>query len=95
MHMESSATPDHLRKRHPLNRPWGLQQDGDLREVVWAAINARGPSKTRVTKVLGHATDKDIEQGRSTPALRHGNHHADHAATLGTASHKARMVEIA
>ena len=29
-----SVNPGHLRKGHPLNKPWALQKDGDLWELI-------------------------------------------------------------
>ena len=46
-------------------------------------IHAWGPDTIGVTTVLGHATEADVEAGRSTAFLRAGNGHADHFASIG------------
>ena len=46
-------------------------------------IRTRVQDTVRVTKVKGHATDADVEQGRIRPEDRLGNAEADTAADLG------------
>ena len=45
-------------------------------------IHARGPDTVRVTKVKGHTTEADVEQGRVRMEDRLGNDEADTAAGL-------------
>ena len=46
-------------------------------------IRTRGRDTVRVTKVTGHATDTDVEQGRVRLEDQLGNPEADAAADLG------------
>ena len=46
-------------------------------------IRARGRETVQVTKVMGHADDVDVQQGRARLADQHGNAEADAAADLG------------
>ena len=62
--------------------------------MVWEGINTRGPHTIEVTKVLGHATERDVELGKSTHELRRGNRNVDEAATEGTAAHKRGFVDL-
>ena len=41
-----------------------LVKDGDLIALARYMIRTRGRDTVRVTKVTGHATDTDVEQGR-------------------------------
>lgn len=48
---------EHWRLRgNPCKRPWALQPGGDLWELFWQEILARGPHTVQVPKVKGHAT---------------------------------------
>jgi hypothetical protein len=86
--------PAHTR-RNPCGRPWSMQPDGDLWQQFWNAILARGPASIRITKVKGHATDKDISEGKSTEVHRKGNDEADKAATAGTEAVMSGLVALA
>ena len=55
--------------------PLPLVKDGDFIAIVQHLILAKGPETVRITKVNGHATDADVEQGRVRAA--------DAAADLG------------
>ena len=50
----------------------GVQTDGDLWEQAWLAILKRGAANQTLRKVKGHATQEDIEAGRSTPEDKKG-----------------------
>ena len=43
-------------------------------------IRTRGRETVRVTKVMGHAEDVDVQQGRVRLVDQHGNAEADAAA---------------
>ena len=45
-------------------KPLPLIEDGDLVALVQYMIRTRGRHTVRVTKVTGHATDVDVDQGR-------------------------------
>ena len=74
-------------KCHPLRRPFCLQIDGDLWQLIWNGIQARGHDTIRVTKVKGHATDAEVQEGKCTEADKQGNDNSDDAATLGKKAH--------
>ena len=62
-----------------LTKPLPLVKDGDLVALAQYMICTRGRGTVRVTKVKGHATDADVEQGRVDQL---GNAEADIAADL-------------
>ena len=66
-----------------LSCPLPLVYDGDLIAVVQHMIIAWGPGTVKVTKVKGHATEADVEQGRVWLEDRLGKIEADTAADLG------------
>ena len=51
--------------------------------VILLPLSARGPDTVKVTKVTGHATEADVEQGRARLEDRLVNIEADTAADLG------------
>ena len=67
----------------PFKKPWRLQTDGDLWEIVWEAIHTRGLSNQDLRKVKGHATEEDVREGRSTHKDREGNDRSDKNADQG------------
>ena len=58
-------------------KPWGLQADGDLWQQAWLAVLARGPGKQALTKVKGHATQAQVEEGAVREADKVGNDWGD------------------
>ena len=62
-----------------LTKPLPLVKDGDLVALVQYMIRARGRETVRVTKVMGHAKDVDVHQGRVRLVDQHGNAEADAA----------------
>jgi hypothetical protein len=54
-----------------------------LWEIAWEAIIRRGVYNQDLRKVKGHATDEDIEAGRSNRYDRTGNDRSDTNADLG------------
>ena len=67
----------------PFKKPWRLQTDGDLWEVAWQAIHTRGLANQDLRKVKGHATEEDVQQGRSTACDKEGNDRSDKNADRG------------
>ena len=61
-------------------RPWALQQDGDLWAHYHKQLVAKGPLSARLTKVKGHATQAMVDQGLLTATQRAGNHMVDATA---------------
>ena len=66
-----------------LAKPLSSVKDGDLVAVIQHMIRARGQDTVRVTKVKGHATEADVQQGKVREEDRFGNEEADAAADLG------------
>ena len=66
-----------------LAKPLPLVQDGDLVAIALFIIQARELGTVRVTKVRGHATDANVEQGRVRLEDKLGYAEADAAADLG------------
>ena len=63
-------------------KPLPLVKDGDLVALVQYMIRTRCRETVRVTKVNGHATDADVEQGRVRLEDQLGNAEADAAADM-------------
>ena len=61
----------------------GLQTDGDLWEQAWLAVLKRGAGNQTLRKAKGHATEKDVRNGRSNPADKEGNDFSDKLADKG------------
>ena len=66
------------------SKPLPPVKDGDLVALIQRMILARGPDTVKVTKMMGHAADADVELGRVRLEDRLGNSVAD--ADLGKAS---------
>ena len=82
-------------RKRPSRKPWNLQPDGDLWEIVWKGLIIKGPDTLRVTKVKGHATDAEVEAGLSTEVHQIGNRRADTAADHGVEGHRPGLVSLA
>ena len=85
-HEDAQANSRRTHPRYPLGKPWGVQTDGDLWELAWAAIIKRGVANQKLRKVKGHATQDDITAGRSTRADKAGNDKSDENADRGVQS---------
>ena len=86
-----------LRRKGQRGKPWGLQDDGDVWEMIAKAIAARGKSATAVTKVKGHAKQEHIDNGETTAAHKEGNDLADEAAGLAKTAqrlHHSRIMRL-
>ena len=70
-------------KQNPYRKAWGLQKDGDLWEMAWAAILKRGAASQTIRKVKGHATKADIVEEISNEEDKNGNDKADANADIG------------
>ena len=55
----------------------------DLWKKVWDRIDDLGEGGLVIAKCKGHASEGDVQAGRSTPFLRKGNDQADHYAGFG------------
>ena len=81
-------------KRNPFKKPWGLQPDGDLWESVWEAYLARGTDAQELTKVKGHATDRQVELGEVKDRDKKGNDKSDQFADYGVEEHGSAVVQL-
>ena len=73
--------------------PLPLVKDGDLIALVQYMIRTRGRETVRVTKVMGHAKDVDVQQGRVRLVDQHGNAEADAAADLGRRHQSEALID--
>ena len=71
-----------------------LVKDGDLVAIIQHMIQARRQDTVRVTKVKGHATEADVEQGRVRLEDRLGNEKADAAADLGRRHQLEQVMDV-
>ena len=69
-----------------LAKPLLLVKDGDLIDLAQYMIRTRGRDTVRVTKVVGHAKDVDVPQGRVRLVDPQGNAEADAAADFRSSS---------
>lgn len=79
--------PGRWLRRNPFRKPWGLQPDGDLWQAAWGAILQRGLDNQKLSKVKGHATRKQVEEGTVVEAHKEGNDWADWFADKGARQH--------
>ena len=66
-----------------LTKPLSSVKDGDLVVVIQHVIRARRQDTVRVTKVKGHATETDVQQGKVGEEDRFGNEEAASPAGTG------------
>ncbi len=76
-------------------KPWQIQQDGDLRQIMENVIKEKGPKSIKVTWVKGHATEQHLLEGKSTPLLALGNDTADRLAEKGVLEHCDGLLVLA
>ena len=81
---------DNLTRR----RPWSLPTDGDLWEYIQQIIEAKGRHALSASKVKGHATTKEVQQGLLTLTDKEGNDIADLMADDGVLAHGKEVVEL-
>ena len=60
---------------------WAQVGDGDLWRHFWQSMIAKGCQSVAMTKVKGHATVEDLQNGVAQPYHKHGNDIADALAT--------------
>lgn len=63
----------------------------DLWRKIWWRLDDMGCDGIDIRKVKGHATEADVEAGRSTPWERECNDHADHFAKRGVEVAEAQL----
>ena len=82
-------------ERLTLRKPWGIQTDGDLWEIMEQVIRLKGIGSLRVTWVKGHASQEHFEVKLSSPFLKRGNDKADLLADRGVTSHTEGLLHLA
>ena len=82
---DARSTPAAQRKHSTgqLRKMWALHEHGDLLKVMFRCIVAKTPAAIAASKVKGHAQQRHIELGISTPEQKQGNDNADAAADTG------------
>lgn len=80
-------------KAFPFAKRFGLVNDGDLWQQMYARIISKGAHAVKTTWVKGHATDIHIAQGKATLASKIGNDAADKAADDGVATHNSVAID--
>ena len=76
-----------------LTEPLPLVKDGDLIALVQYMIRTRGRETVRVTKVMEHVKDVDVQQGRVRLVDQHGNAEAYAAADLGRRHQSEALID--
>ena len=76
-----------------LTKPLPLVEDGYFIALARFVIRTRGRETVQVTKVLGHAKDVDVQQGRVRLVDQHGNAEADAAADLGRRHQSEALID--
>ena len=84
--LADDTSPTWWLRKNPFRKPWGLQADGDLWEQAWEAVLQRGPAAQRLSKVKGHATAQQVEEGLVQACDKAGNDWADEFANKGAFS---------
>ena len=83
-----------LLDRGSLAKPLPLVKDGALMAITRHMILAQGPDTVKVTKVKGHASEADVDQGRVRLEDRLGNIEADTAADLGSRHQSEEVMDV-
>ncbi len=85
----------HLRARKKLKINWKLSSDGDLWDHFQRAAIAKGPHSIRITKVKGHITQSQVDEGVYRSCDKQGNDAADHAADVAVETHGKDLMSVA
>ena len=76
-------------------KPWSLQKDGDLWQIFHEFVRAKGHTAVKITKVKGHALEKDVSAGSVQRKHKDGNDHADTATKRGIQEHGEVISKVA
>eukprot|EP00969_Alexandrium_andersonii_P060164 2649512-Alexandrium_andersonii.AAC.1 len=76
-----------------MQRPWGLQCNGGLLELMERRARARG-SEHEIYKVKGHAKAEHLASGQSTELQKRGNDCADAMAGLALKFERRHVVML-
>ena len=77
------------------SKPWELTTDGDLWAIFHQHALAKGLHSIDITKVKGHATDKQVVDGKVRQVDKEGNDMSDVIADLGVGLHTEPILNIA
>ena len=75
-------------------RPWATQNNGDLWEMFYDILLAKGPETYRGTKVKGHATEEAVKKGLVEMIDKAGNDMADKYADEGVELHGKDVLHV-
>ena len=75
-------------------RPWSTQNDGDLWGTFCEIAKHKWPKSIIISKVKGHATDTNFEDGITTWKDKRGKDRADRAADEGVKNHSDEICKI-
>ena len=62
---------------------------------MWVTLRQRGARSIKVTKVKGHTTEEQVEDGKVKREDKEGNDEADRAANRGVEEHTEGLEEFA
>ena len=63
-HISLEQAAQEIAHTTPPGKPRSLQKDGDIRKIWWEVAAQKNPRSVTISKVKGHLTDKDIEDGK-------------------------------
>ena len=78
----------------PLGKPWALFNDWDLWEPIFQNLASTKAQTTAITKVKGHATKQQVEEGKVKPMDKVGDDVADITADDRLHTHGWDTVEM-
>ena len=76
----------------PSKKHFGLMANGDVLEVLFKHLQAKGFASAKFSKVLGHAKDSDVEKGKITLLNMIGNNLSDASARKGVQQHTLEAI---
>lgn len=91
----NDTSPAWRSRRSPFRKPWGLQADGVLWEQAWEGVLQRGHAAQTLSKVKGHATTQQVDEGLGRACDKEGNDWADEFANKGAFQHEPHAVKLA
>ena len=77
-----------------MGRHWQLINDGDLWAQAFTVLKNRGPASVLITKVKGHAKEKDVVESSLLQEYKRGNDTADLEANKGLKSNGDGKLEF-
>ena len=91
---KATSLIDMERRARKPKRPWSTQKDGDLWELLHKMIQQKGWKSVKITKVKGHATEDNVEDGKVDINDKKGNDKADDYATKGLNGHADDFLKV-